>query len=334
MRVNLEDVATHALEMKKGLSECLAKEEQRLQSLRTPVSGEVDASGWGDLGLYFWTNRMYQETIVTFSHMLGTISRLEKKFGHVHKGLPLYNMGIAQISLANFDQGIPNVLKAFEEDKLKLGEIAAKKELAYRLKDNLLDFTSRIVDNNYLKEFTTSSGLAVNHILDLLANMEETEKLFFAKIVNSRELVDFHDDAYTKVVLFDNLKNLCLILESNLRRRKRVNGLLPQLVVSVFSKERWAGFFDSERKKSSAGLTGYSDVRDFNSKVKTIETYSPIGTESEDFHLKNFLTATLIRNFTAHNLDESIEVLKGPQEYGNAFSRVLWSLIYALQYAI
>jgi hypothetical protein len=333
--VSLEDVATHALEMKKALSQCRAKKEVELQSSTTPLSNaEVDASDWGDLGLYFWTNRMYQEMIVTFSHMLSAISRLEKKFGHIHKGLPLYNMGIAQIGLANFDQGIPNVLKAFDEDKLKLGEIAAKKELAYKLKDDLLDFTARIVDNNYLKEFVTTSGLGVNHILDLLTNMEEPEKLFFAKLVNSRQLVDFHEDAYTKAVLFDNLKNLCLILESNLRRRKGVKGLLPRLVVSAFSKEPWITYFDSERKKRTAGLTGYSDVRDFNWKVRAIEAYSPIGTESEDFHLKNFLATTLIRNFTAHNLDESIEVLNGPQEYENAFSRVLWSLIYALQYGI
>ncbi len=329
----LKNTVQYALEMRKGIRACL--DEKRERVLSAPVKVGLDDSVWNDLGLYFLSNFMPDEAVQVYSDMLDLTQFLEAKSGHVHKGLALYNMGIAQINLRNYDEGIPNVLKAYEEDKLKIGEAKAKLELAYRVKEGILDFTSQVIDNNYLKDFMNFSRLGANiRTYDLLGNMEEAEKLFFAKIVNSKKLVTFHDNIYTKVLMFDNIKNLCLIIESNLRRRKGTRGLLPDLVGQVFASESWEPYFETDKRRGSSAFINYSSVSDFDSKVDRIEKYSPSGASADDFHLKNFLTATLIRNFTAHYLDEKITLLSNQTKYDKTFARVLWALLYALYFRI
>jgi len=332
-RINLvTKTASLALEERKALDVCLRAKESEVRSSENPVmSGELDPSIWNDLGIYFLNNRMEAEAVIVYSHMLSIAQSLEGKHGHIHKGLPLYNIGVAQINLRNFDEGIPNILKAHEEDKLRLGEEKAKQELAHRLKEGLIDFTSRIVDNNYLQDFNNASNLSIQRSYDLTQNMEDAEKLFFAKILNSKKLVSFHDDSHTKVVMFDNLKNLCLVLESNLRRRGRTKVMLAELVVKVFSTEGWKTHFDTQQAKA---LVRYSSVGDFDSKLDQIEGFTPTGNGVDDFHLRNFLTTTLVRNFTAHYLDENIALLSHDAKYERTFARILWSLLYTLQYRI
>jgi hypothetical protein len=49
--------------------------------------------------------------------MLKTINKIEVSRGIIlHKGLALFNIGLAQIRLNNFDEGISNVLEAYDED--------------------------------------------------------------------------------------------------------------------------------------------------------------------------------------------------------------------------
>jgi len=131
--------------------------------------------------------------------------------------------------------------------------------------------------------------------------------------------------------MFDNLKNLCLVLESNLRRRGRTKVMLAELVVKVFSTEGWKTHFDTQQAKA---LVRYSSVGDFDSKLDQIEGFTPTGNGVDDFHLRNFLTTTLVRNFTAHYLDENIALLSHDAKYERTFARILWSLLYTLQYRI
>jgi hypothetical protein len=112
----------------------------------------------------------------------------------------------------NFDEGIPNILKAFEEDVKSFGD-QAEQLLASKVKEGLIQFTCKVVDNNFLKEFNKNTGLQVKSTISLMKNMDETEKLFFAKVINSSKLVTFHSDLYSHVVLLDNLGNLPLLLE-------------------------------------------------------------------------------------------------------------------------
>jgi len=139
----------------------------------------LDASVWNQLGVHFLHNKMYLDALIICEHMLHTISNVESKQDvSIHKGLPLHNLGVTQVNLKNYDEGIPNILRAYEEDIETLGQSEAEKQLAYKVKEGLFDFVSRVVDNNFLKEFNQSSGLTVKDTMSVMQNMNEAEKLF------------------------------------------------------------------------------------------------------------------------------------------------------------
>lgn len=301
-----------------------------LKDIRGTKRKEIEASVWNELGLYFLNNRMYLDALMIYQNMLQTILKVEKSQSvDIHKGLPLYNIGVAQINLRNYDEGIPNILKAYEEDVATLGNAEAEKQLAHRVKEGLVDFTSKIVDNNFLKEFTTHSNVSAKNTISLLQNMDEVEKLFFAKVINSKKLVAFHDDVYTKVVMLDNLRNLCLILESNLKRRSGRRDMLFGLIDNIFKKEEWRKCFIDNGE-----LTRYKKSNDFENNIQKIATTHFSKKPEVDFTAHNFLTTTLIRNFFAHYLDERLDILEDSNKYDGIFAREVFSILYSLAYII
>ena len=328
---SLKDIISETLEIGKAIDEVLSEKKKNITLKDIPGTNrkEIEASVWNNLGLYFLNNRMYLNASKIYRHMLQTIREVEQEKGvEVHKGLPLHNMGVAQINLKNFDEGIPNILKAYEEDTKTYGSKKAESQLAYRVKEGLIDFVSRVIDNNYLKEFNNQSGFNIKNTMSLMQNMNEAEKLFFAKIVNSKKLVTFHDDIYTRVTMLDNLKNLCLILESNLKRRSGRRGrkhMLFRLVTDIFAKEKWQKYFVGNRD-----LTGYKDIKDFQDKLEKIENLKASGKTEIDFITNCFLTATLVRNFTAHYMHEKLDILEDSKKYDRIFAREIFSILYSL----
>jgi len=329
---NPKELILKVLETRKAIDEALRLKEQSavLRNIKDSTRKEIDASVWNELGLYFLNNRMYLDALITYEHMFRTILDVEKEHGvEVHKGLPLHNIGVAQINLRNYDEGIPNILKAYEEDIKTFGKAKAKDMLAHKVKEGLFGFVSRVIDKNYLPEFNRSAGLNISNTISLLDNMNEAEKLFFAKIITSKKLVTFHDDVYTKVVMFDNLRNLGLLLESNLRRRSKKKEYLPILIKKIFSNEEWKKYFATNEK-----LKSYNDVKDFQDKLKKIDKLKASGKRKVDFVTNNFLTIALMRNFTAHYLSEKLYVLKNPKKYDRIFAREIFSILYSLNYVV
>lgn len=330
---NAKGVIFKVLETRRAIDEALHLKEQNivLSDTKNPKRKEIDASVWNELGIYFLNNRMYLDALMIYQHMLRTILDTEKKQGvDIHKGLPLHNIGVAQINLRNYDEGIPNILKAYEEDVKSLGIAEAEKQLAHRVKEGLFEFVSRVIDNNYLKEFNDNSGLKVKDTISLMQNMDEAEKLFFAKTVNSKKLVTFHDDIYTRVTMFDNLKNLGLLLESNLKRRSHKTDQLPGLITNIF-KESWKKDYEAAYSKH---LTSYSSVADFESKLETIGKLKLSGKSVDDFVTNGFLTTTLVRNLTAHYLIEKLNILSDSKKYDRVFAIEIFSILYTLNYSV
>jgi len=320
----LSKIVKNIFETRKAIDSCLEdKRSEIFHSVSELKGDELDVSVWNDLGLFFLEHHMNENAELIYRHMLNVAFEVERRINkRIHKGLPLYNMGVAQINMRNFDEGIPNILRAYEEDILKFGEEKAKEKLASKLKEGFLEFISKVIDNNYLKEFNTTSKLNIKTSYDLIANMNEVEKLFLAKIITSKKLVTFHDDAYTKVIMFDNLRNLCLMLEWNLKRRSNRKDSLSLLIPKVFSFEKWAPYFKSIKLKT------YSSISEFESKLDQIEKTNPLSNTADNFILQNFFTTTLVRNFTAHYLDEKITLLSDPQKYDRTFAREIYALLY------
>jgi tetratricopeptide (TPR) repeat protein len=191
MPKKLKKIVTNTLELRKSIDQLLELKKQNivLKDIAGSNRKEIESSVWNHLGIYFLNNGMYSDAVMVYTHMLEAIAEVEaKQKVEIHKGLALHNMGVAQLYLKNYDEGIPNILKAFEEDVKTFGKASAEKQLASKVKEGLFEFSGKIIDGNYLKEFTTESGMPVKDTISLMQNMDETEKLFFAKIVNSSKL--------------------------------------------------------------------------------------------------------------------------------------------------
>lgn len=331
----VRDIINRTFETRKLIDESLRLKEQNIafRDIKGTKKKEIEAPVRNDLGLYFLNNGMYLDGLKIYEHMLQTIPKVEAaKSVTIHKGLPLHNMGVAQINLRNYDEGIPNILKAYEEDIDTFGEAEAEKMLASKVVGGLFDFISKVVDNNYLGEFNRQSGLNVKNTITLMQNMNAAEKLFFVKIVNSKKLITFHDDIYTRVAMFDNLKNLCLLLESNLRRRSKRTDLLPGLIINIFHKEPWKKYY--EAYKNLKNFDRKNAVADFEQNLEKIEKLKAAGKPDIDFVVSNFLTTVLVRNFTAHYLNEKLDILSDRVKYDKVFAREIFAILYSLHYRI
>lgn len=329
MPEKLTKIITSTFELRKSIDELLELKKQNivLKNIANSDRKEIEASIWNHLGIYFLNNGMYSDAVKVYTHMLETIAQVEEKQKvEIHKGLPLHNMGVAQLYLKNYDEGIPNILKAFEEDIKTAGKTTAEQQLASKVKEGLFEFSGRIIDGNYLKEFTTQSGMAVKDTITLMQNMDETEKLFFAKIINSSKLIQFHDDIYTRVAMFDNLGNLALLLESNLKRRSTFPQRLNGLITRIFKGTSWQKIYESKIGE----LTSYDNLGDFESKLENILTGSFSANSQGNFIIRNFLATSLIRNFTTHYINEKLGFLSDPKKYNDVFKAEVFSILYCL----
>ena len=325
----LEKIVNETLELRKAIDELLALKKQNvvLKDLPDTDRKEIDSSVWNHLGIYFLSNEMHSDAVKVYTHMLDTIAEVETKQNvKIHKGLPLHNLGVAQLYLRNYDEGIPNILKAFEEDTKTLGKTEAEKRLASRVKEGLIEFSGKIIDGNYLKDFMTGTGLTGKDTLTLMQNMDETEKLFFAKVVNSSKLVQFHDDIYTRVLMYDNLGNLALLLESNLKRRSTFTETLPGLVARIFKGNSWQKIYQGY----IGTLTNYRSLANFETKLSSILTGAFSKNSNENFIIRNFLATSLIRNLTSHYINEKLGFLSDPKKYSDVFKAEIFSVLYCL----
>jgi hypothetical protein len=310
----------------------LKAENAKTKDITGTTRKEIDASVWNELGLYFLNNRMFLDAAMVYQHMLDVIPKIEQEKGiTIHKGLPLHNLGVAQIRLKNYDEGIPNILRAYDEDVATYGKTEADGSLANQVKEGLISFISKVVDGNYLKWFNDNSGLTIKNTFSLLTNMDETEKLYFAKIVTSKKLLTFHDDVYTRNAMLDNLRDLALLLESNLKRRSGENRYLPESIAAIFSEEWKNHFVANDALKNFDGTRA---VQSFQDNVNAIRILRSSGRPEVDFLTNSFLTTALVRNFAAHFVVDNLNILKNHTEYDDIFGKEIAATLYSLNYRI
>ena len=309
------------------------------------ISGEVDirehaidASIWNDIGGFFVTRGMPSDAELLYKRMLDTEIAVEnKQKGLLHKGMALYNLGISQINQKNFDEGVPNVLDAFEEDVRQVGERQARFLLAHRLKEGLLVFISSYLDEHFLKTLKQNVGdkdLQGYSSLDLLKILDEPEKFFVCKIVNTKAIARFRTDMYTRVVLFDNLRNVCLLTELVLKKngtKVTLGGLVPE----IFSKltEKWVDVF-----KNNVKLTRFDDPQSQLPPIKQFEVNinkvmaNAFHPDTGLNHLARiFLGTVLLRNYTSHFFDEYLPLLQDRKKYEKCFEVSMHALLYSLK---
>jgi len=105
--------------------------------------------------------------------------------------------------------------------------------------------------------------------------------------------------------------------------------VLSRLITDIFAKEKWQKYFVDNKD-----LTSYNDTKDFQAKLEKIKNLKASGKSEIDFITNAFLTATLVRNFTAHYMHEELDILKDSKKYDSVFAREIFALLYSLYYQI
>src|SRR6267378_6392839 len=154
----------------RGLETKLHESNQELEMLLSNFQTRLLGAGYdfaefnddidilNDLGIFFLRRGMTTHGELLYNFMLDAITRKEKSRGRLHKGLPLHNMGLAQIQEGNFDEGIPNLSAAYEEDVTSRGIKPAENELAFKLKESFIGFVVAELDKTYMPSVKAYAG--------------------------------------------------------------------------------------------------------------------------------------------------------------------------------
>lgn len=290
----------------------------------------IDRSIWNNYGRVLIGAKMYSDAEQIYSDMLETIQALEKTKGELHKGLPTYNIGLVQFLQRNFDEGIPNILEAYEHDVKRLGPNDAKNLFASRFKKDLNALVGSELDARFFADLRKSTSLRARSSIDLIQGLTETEFLLFARIILSDAHIKFRKDTYTSVILYDNLRNLCLLLEVFLKRRTRMDESIGSLLNLVFDKEGWLRLYNMHKRKTRFEATTVSEaVGKFDANLKFLEGTLG-GSLEEEFLARVFLTTVLVRHFTSHYFDAYPDLIKNQVLYKRILKRAAFSVLYSL----
>lgn len=310
-------------------------------------SGKIDLMNddlrneiWNEIGEFFFNHGLFTDCERINNNFL-KILNLYDPTSKIPRGGVQYNLGIAQLNQRNFDEGIPNILKALIEDEKIHGKLKASNMHAAKVRESFNIFTVSIVDKNFMTilekfiKLDASKKTATKDLLSILPT--DADQFLLTKSINIFHNISFESDTYSKVLMFDNLKTICLILENSLRIKGKGDTLKP-LIYNVFKNDQWLKYF-----KENANLTNFRDptkkgaLKKFEAQLMKIEnknfTNIPANLSSEEkFLIYAFLKSTLLRNLTAHLFDLNASILQNISDYQNAFEIVMLSLLYSLHF--
>jgi hypothetical protein len=292
-------------------------------------------SVWYDLGQTFFLRNDYSLVSYVYAIMLKTIEEYETKHKtQLHRGLALYNLGISQLNQKNYDEGIPNVLSAYQEDKRTYGIRKAENLFAKRLDVAFTTEVNNILESkcySTLKKLYPGSSSLVNSISDLTSKLEKSEKLLLMRVLISNTNIPFRKDTYTQVVLFDNLKNMLLLIEVVLK--KKWNGTLGPLVDQMIKHKNW-----TKHSPVEVGLRRFDrgplpPLKQFESNFSNIRRMTYVRNEGK-FLVRLFLQTIILRNYTAHFFDDYKPILHHKTLYDSLYDSLFRFATYALIYSL
>jgi len=265
-----------------------------------------------NIGLPLLRNGLIEFSERYYSEMLKTILNFEKQTGrNFNKGMVYANLGVSQMALDNFDQGIVNLLNAHEEDKAFHGsnyELALFQGPLYsQFEKNIIEY---LINNGQL--FATQASVIVDEtfITELLNSLNFDNRLLFTSTIRSISqnfnILKENNNTFTRGRLFSDIKNLCLFVEDVMKRKAKSNKRsLKDLIeyhvdhqVKVILNDKTIDPPTTDWRK----LTTAGNIRDFD--VNLQQTYKFSGTV-EQFFAKCFLYLGAVRNFSGHNFETS-----------------------------
>jgi tetratricopeptide (TPR) repeat protein len=317
---DITEARTQVIHSFNQIGAILAGIDELIKNGDLDLSKEVtDSSIWVELGNFFHTLDDHSLAAEVYSRMLKTINNYGAS--NIHKGLALYNLGIAQIESGNLEHGIPNVLEALEEDRKNIGA-GSIGQPASKLKSEILSFSvSQISRNQYPKFISTIPGKTpAPTLVSLISKLTEDEQLLLSKTILSSESMRIRDDTYTKIILLNNLSNILILCENYQKRRNPAANTLGESL-ALFKQQHWYGIYQKYCR-----YTHYKSIRDFENKLQLILQHTFSASQEERFIVKTFLCIVLVRNYIFHNYDPNLAFLRN----ANLYSQVLETAFHGL----
>jgi hypothetical protein len=252
-----------------------------------------------------------------FEHMLATLRKFESHGSAIlHKGVAFHNIAVSQFLQQDFDQAVPNFLRASAEDAR--GGIQANQSFALKvLQDRYMQPLIDSMKISQLSIFQIWGRPQGNDIKDLLKQMQPESYLFLLQVWKSLEINKPRDNLYSRCRAFDNAKSLALIVETFLgqccivTRNVHVSNsygalhrpTLKDLLKCLFeNRAAWFANLDAEWRNwiqfDRNNLPADVDVK-LSALLNTPLTQN----NPHDGLIRGILLLGLVRNFTAHEFN-------------------------------
>lgn len=257
----------------------------------------------------------------------------------MHKGLALYQLGISQIDNGNFDEGIPNILEAYDED-IRNRPVWATFLPASQTAQRILDYAGNLIDTDFLSKLTVDlpTHFLLPSMTTLLSKLPVDEHLFLSRLIISNKILIHRNDTFTRIIMFNNLLNIYLLIETFLRTKKSIVGTLGNLIQINFCNKSWYPTYKNfigTKKKNPNSLTCYDDYSanpqyPYYNQLSLIRAKSFSTNNEENFIIRMFLSSLLTRNYLAHGYDSTSQILNSILEYSRLFELAIGLFLYCL----
>lgn len=280
-----------------------------------------DASYWNDIGVMFLRNASFSDAEKVFNHMINFIKDKEKTLGELNKGLAYYQLGISKLVQKNYDEGVPHILDSIKEDIKKVGVDKSKSLYASKFNKEIMFNLGKIIDADYMPIIKTCINTFPNDSNNYLHKINESEKMFFYKILILPDYIEFSENIYTKNLLFNRLRELCLMFEHVLRKYPHSHGNLGDLISNAFSSKPWFRLYNSNSKK-------FDTIPEFQNKLNS---YINAVINNENLFISTIISQThLLRNYMSHYYDQYPTLLSNKSLYENCAHRIIYGILYSL----
>lgn len=240
-------------------------------------------------GIFLINNCRYQEAEIFYTQCLNIIKYFEISHKIIlSKGMPLVNLGISQIGLGKIEEGVSNIISSFNNDK-KYYENPEYEKFYLQFENQIIDkvlflFINDESVNDYsekYRDFIKSLGYKIENRL--------FQFLILNKIYSSYNSYKNNNDISSKLVLFNTLRDQCLLIEQILRDL----GVKGDHYTNLLQSEEMIKNYDNIKS---------NDITEFNSNLENLLSL-------KDGEEKIFKLSLCIRNFNNHHFDISSKVL-------------------------
>jgi tetratricopeptide (TPR) repeat protein len=339
--INLDNCKSFLVEEIKKIHNAYQQIQYLLDNSSTQISDDlqnqiIDDSVWNLPGLFFFNRGNFSLSEMVYSCMLNIINKINPS---AHKGLALYQVGISQINNGNFDEGIPYILQAYEED-IKNQPLKATNLPASETGKKILDYVSDLINTNYYPKLKTDlpTYFGKLSLAALLSKLSFDEQLFLVRLILGWKRLVHRKDTFTKIVMFNNLLNVYVLIETFLGKGPNP-GTLGDLIRITFSNESWFSIyktFTGQIKYNPSSLTYYDDYNvnpqyPYYSQLQRITSKTFSTNHEENFIIRMFLSSHLTRNYLAHRFNPTSQILTTATEYDRLLDLAVMQLLYCLR---